>query len=68
MEETAFYGVEEHRVSHKALLSDFRGLANQLGQGRGACSRAFLNHVEDELLNHIQLEVLELSRHFRGSA
>jgi hemerythrin len=55
-------GAGEHRASHEWLLDQFRALARRIRRGDATLTAAALNHLEDALLNHIQLADRELAR------
>jgi hemerythrin-like metal-binding protein len=55
-------GAAEHRASHERLLSGCRDMARRIQGGDAAFTPAAFNHLEDALLNHIQLEDRELAR------
>ena len=63
MAASAFPGIQEHQAAHAGLVNHCRNLAQRIKAGEAIFSPAVFNVLEDDLLNHIQLNDQELARH-----
>jgi hemerythrin-like metal-binding protein/PAS domain S-box-containing protein len=63
MVRSAFPGLEEHRVAHATLGGNLKDLARRIHRGETSFCAEVLDGIENDLLNHIQLEDRDLARH-----